>query len=110
MLLRDGSELGFRAGRCDSVFPFVFAGGELAAQEFADGRPRNGFDEHVAPRPFVIGEARPAAEFIELFRLDLGTPLDEGGDDLAPALVGKPDHGHLRDGGMQRQAAFDLDR
>src|SRR5262249_59215557 len=37
-----------------------------------------------------------------------GAPLEEGGDDLPPALVGKPAHAPPRRGGMQRQAVFDL--
>src|SRR5262249_26229934 len=51
-----------------------------------------------------------AAEFVELVRLDRAAALDESNQDLAPALVRKPDHGYLQNGGMQRQAAFDLDR
>ena len=36
--------------------------------------------------------------------------LDEGDDDLAPALVRQAGHGHFDDGRVQRQAALDLDR
>ena len=47
---------------------------------------------------------------IELLRLDDDAALDEGGDDLSPALVRQPDHGDLQHRRMQRQAAFNLDR
>src|SRR5262249_60937779 len=76
---------------------------ELAAQELADGRLWYRLDEDVTPRPLEIGEPRGAAELIELLGLDHATTLDEGGNDLAPALVRNPDHGHLGDCGMHRQ-------
>src|SRR5258705_3738618 len=88
---------------------FVFARHELAAQQLADRRFRDSCDENVAPRPLEIGEPRRAAEPIELFGLDHDATLDEGGHDLAPALVCKPDHGNLRHAGMQGQAAFEFD-
>src|SRR5215475_831177 len=98
------------AGKRRRAFELVLTRHELAAQELADGRFRYRLDEDVAPRPLEIGEPRGAAELIELLGLDHATPLDEGGNDLAPALVRNPDHGHLGDCGMQRQAALDLDR
>ena len=67
-------------------------------------------DEDVAPRPLEIGEAGGAAEPVELVRLDRRASLDEGRDDLAPALVRHAGDGHLGHGRMQRQAALDLDR
>src|SRR5262249_54386157 len=98
------------AGKRRRAFELVLTRHELAAQELADGRFRYRLDEDVAPRPLEIGEPRGAAELIELLGLDHATTLDEGGNDLAPAFVRNPDHGHLGDCGMQRQAAFDLDR
>ena len=88
----------------------VFACDQLAAQELADRRFRDVVDEDVAARPLEIGEAGGAAELVELGVVDRAAALDEGGDDLAPALVGKADHRHFGHGGMQRQAALDLDR
>ena len=38
---------------------------------------------------------------VEMFVLDRAAPLDEGSHDLAPALVGEPDHGDLRYGRVQ---------
>src|SRR5215471_13466670 len=98
------------AGKRHRALELVLTRHELAAQELADGRFRYRLDEDVAPRPLEIGEPRGAAELIELLGLDHAAALDEGGNDLAPALVRDPDHGHLGDRGMQRQAAFDLDR
>src|SRR6516165_4237418 len=98
------------AGKRHRALELVLTRHELAAQELADGRFRYRRDEDVAPRPLEIGEPRGVAELIELLGLDHAATLDEGGNDLAPALVRDPDHGHLGDCGMQRQAAFDLDR
>src|SRR5262249_22138436 len=98
------------AGKRRRALELVLTRHELAAQELADRRLRYRLDEDVAPRPLEIGEARGAAELIELLGLDHAATLDEGGNDLAPALVRDPDHGHLGDCGMQRQATFDLDR
>src|SRR5262245_6194185 len=109
MLLRNGSRLGF-GGRRHGRFRLVLARGQLAAQELAARRSWNRLDERVAARPLEVGEPGRATEFVELVRLDRAAALDEGGDDLAPALVREPDHGHLRYGGVQRQAAFDLHR
>src|SRR5262249_60859578 len=50
------------------------------------------------------------AELIELLRFDRAATPDEGANDLAPALVRNPDHGHFGDCRVQRQTAFDLDR
>src|SRR5215467_9389222 len=86
MLLRNGSRL--RVRRPVRELRLVFARDEFAAQELTHGRPRDRFDEHVTPRPFVLRQSRPTAEFVELFRLDRSTALDEGGHDVAPALVG----------------------
>ena len=69
-----------------------------------------GLDEDIATRPLEIGEPRRAAELVEIVGRDRGAPFDEGRHDLAPALVGETDHRHFRDRGMQREAAFDLDR
>src|SRR5215813_327373 len=111
MMLRAGSRPGpALAGKRNRALELVFTRHELAAQELADGRLRDRRDEDVAPRPLEIGEPRAAAELIELLGLDHAATLDEGANDLAPALVRDPDHGHLGDCGMQRQAAFDLDR
>src|SRR5215510_9922286 len=111
MMLRAGSSPGQAfAGKRHRALQLVFTRHELAAQELADGRFRDRLDEDVAPRPFEIGEPRGAAESIEFLGFDHAATLDEGGNDLAPALVSDPDHGHLGDCGMQRQAAFDLDR
>src|SRR5262249_34335444 len=111
MMLRAGSRPGQAfAGKRNRALQFVFACHELAPQELADGRLRDGRDEDVAPRPRETGQPRGAAELIALRGLDHAATLDEGGNDLAPALVRDPDHGHLGDCGMQRQAAFDLDR
>src|SRR5262252_8156480 len=101
--------LGF-PGKRDGALRLVFARHELAAQELADRRFRNRLDERVAPRPLETGEPRRAAELIELLRFDRAAALDEGANDLAPALVRNPDYGHFGDCGMQRQTAFDLDR
>src|SRR5262245_6300874 len=98
------------AGKRRRALELVLTRHELAAQELADRRLRYRLDEDVTPRPLEIGEPRGAAELIELLGLDHAATLDEGGNDLAPALVRNPDHGHLGDCGMQRQAAFDLDR
>src|SRR6516162_3381039 len=111
MMLRAGSRPGQAfAGKRNRALQLVFACHELAAQELADGRFRYRLDEDVAPRPLEIGEPRGAAELIELLGLDHATTFDERGNDLAPALVRNPDHGHVGDCGMQRQAALDLDR
>src|SRR6516225_5327415 len=111
MMLRAGSRPGQGlAGKRNRALQLVFTRHELTAQELADGRLRDRRDEDVAPRPFEIGEPRGAAELIELLGLDHAATLDEGGNNLAPALVRDPDHGHLGDCGMQRQAAFNLDR
>src|SRR4029450_8945908 len=111
MMLRAGSRppQAF-AGKRNRALQLVFACHELAAQELADRGLRDRRDEDVAPRPLETGEPRGAAELIELLGLDHAAALDEGGNALAPALVRDPDHGHLGDCGMQRQAAFDLDR
>src|SRR5262249_8369439 len=101
---------GVWGGKRGGALGFVSPRHELAPQELADGRFRYRLDEDVAPRPLEIGEPRGAAELIELLGLDHAAALDEGGNDLAPALVRDPDHGHLGDRGMQRQAALDLDR
>ena len=47
---------------------------------------------------------------VEMLVFDRRASLDEGGYDLAPALVGQADHRDLRHRLVQRQAAFDLDR
>src|SRR5689334_14564103 len=47
---------------------------------------------------------------VQLFRANRIAELDEGGDDLAPALVGQADDRHFRHRGMQREAALDLNR
>src|SRR5262245_54476326 len=88
----------------------VFACHQLATQELAHRRFRDCLDEDIAPRPLVIGQPGGAAELIELVGRDRRAPLDEGADDLAPTLVGKPDHRNLRDRRIERQAALDLDR
>src|SRR5262249_6083377 len=111
MMLRAGSRPGQAfAGKRNRALQLVFARHELAPQELADGRLRDGRDEDVAPRPLEIGEPRGAAELIELLGLDHATTLDEGGNDLAPTLVRDSDHGHLGDCGTKRQPACDLDR
>src|SRR5262245_60241912 len=98
------------AGKRRRALELVLTRHELPALELADRRLRYRLDEDVTPRPLEIGEPRGAAELIELLGLDHAATLDEGGNDFAPALVRDPDHGHLGDCGMQRQAAFDLDR
>ena len=82
----------------------------LRRKQLADRRFRNLGDEDVAARPFEAGEAGRAAERVELVGLDRGAALDEGGDDLAPALVRQADHRDLGHARVQRQAGFDLDR
>src|SRR5262245_52616476 len=110
MMLRAGSSPGQAfAGKRNRALQLVFTRHELAPQELADGRLRDRLDEDVAPWPLEIGEPRAAAELIEFFGLHHAATRDEGGNDLAPAFVRDPDHGHLGDRGMQRQAAFDLD-
>src|SRR4051812_28181702 len=104
--LRSGS---FCAGRRRTL-RLVIAGHEQAAQQLADRRLRNGLDKNIAARPLEIGEAGIAAMLVEMLVLDRGAALDEGRDDLAPALVGQADHRNLRYRGVQRQAAFDLHR
>jgi hypothetical protein len=47
---------------------------------------------------------------VELRRVDAADRADESSHDLAQALVRQADHGHLRDGGVEREAALDLDR
>src|SRR4051794_8199810 len=47
---------------------------------------------------------------VEGLRRNGGGALDEGRDDLAPALVRKADHRDLRYGRVQRKAALDLHR
>src|SRR5262249_3718448 len=65
MMLRAGSRPGQAfAGKRNRALQFVFACHELAAQELADGRLRDGRDEDVAPRPLEIGEPRGAAGLI----------------------------------------------
>src|SRR5512145_1150952 len=95
-------------GRRRRALRLVFARHQLTAQQLADRRLRDRLDEDVTARALEVGEPGLAAEPIELLRRDTGAALDEGGDDLAPALVLEPDHRHLRYRGMQRQAAFDL--
>src|SRR5262249_37236043 len=111
MMLRAGSSPGRAfAGKRSRALQLVFTRHEFAPQEFADGRLRGRLDKDVASWPLATVGARAAAELIELVGLHQAATLDEGGNDLAPALVRDPDHGHLGDRGMQRQAAFDLDR
>src|SRR5215470_7041873 len=97
------------ARHCGGALGLVFARHKLSPQELADRRARDRLDEDVTSRSLEVGESGRAAEFLELVRLDRVPAFDEGGHDLAPALVRKPDHRHFRNGGMQRQAAFDLD-
>src|SRR5258708_38762749 len=85
------------------------AGDQLAAQQLADRRFRNLGDEDIAARPLEVAQPGRAAELVQFILADRLAALDEGGDDLAPALVGKADHRHLRHRGMQRQTALDLD-
>src|SRR3954466_1847655 len=92
------------------LFGLVFARNEFSAQKLADGRLRDLANKDVAARPLEIGEPRGPAMVVEVTVGDLGTPLDESGDNLAPPLVRQADHGDLRDGGMKRQTALDLDR
>ena len=68
----------------------VFARDQLAAQQLADRRFRDGLDEHIAARPLEVGEAGCAAVLVEIVVRDRGAALHERGDDLAPALVGRP--------------------
>src|SRR5215831_19222256 len=91
------------ARHCGGALGLVFARHELSAQQLADGRARDRLDEDVTSRPLEVGESRRATEFLELVRLDHAPALDEGGHDLAPALVREPDDRHFRNGGMQRQ-------
>src|SRR6266516_5925973 len=44
---------------------FVFARDQLAAQQLADRRFRNGFDEDVLARPLEIGQAGCTAKLVE---------------------------------------------
>ena len=50
---------------------------------------------------FRLGQAGGDAVGIQFAFADLGTQLDEGGDDLAPLLVRLTDHDHFLDGGVQ---------
>src|SRR5262249_58950906 len=93
-----------------SFFGLVFTCHQLAAQELANGRFRNTGDEDVTARALEIGQARFAAEFIECDVVDRSAALDERGDDLAQALISKPNHRYFQHSGMQRQAALNLDR
>src|SRR5262249_15669154 len=88
----------------------VVARGELAAQQLADRRFRDFRDKDVAARPLEIGKPGVTAERIELFGFDRGAALDEGGNDLAPALFGQSDQGDFRGGDMQRWAGLNFDR
>ena len=52
------------------MFWLVFTSHQLAAQELSDRRFRDGLDEDIASRPLEIGEARAAAEKIEILGRD----------------------------------------
>src|ERR1700737_2589822 len=88
----------------------VVAGHELAAEQLADRRLGDLFDEHVLARALEVGKSGGPAEFIEFLRLDLGAALDERTYDLAPAFVRQPGHGDFGYCRMQRQTPFDFDR
>src|ERR1043165_6346301 len=97
------------ARHCGGALGLVFASHQLSAQELAHRRARNRLDENVTSRPLKVGQPTRAPDLPELGRLDCALAFDEGSHDLAPAFVRKPYHRHFRNGGMQRQAAFDLD-
>src|SRR5437588_86756 len=66
--------------------------------------------ENIAAWALEAGKSGSTAELIEFFLRDGSAALHEGGDNLAPTLVGKPDHCDLRYCRMQRQATLDLYR
>src|ERR1700735_29946 len=92
------------------MFRLIVASYQQAAQQFSDRGLRKRIDKDETPRTLEIGKPRRATKLIELGFADRGLSLDKGGDDLAPLLVGKTDDGDLQHSGMQRKAAFNLDR
>src|SRR6202034_2392620 len=82
-------------GRSRSLVDDIVAGDELAAQEFPHRRFRQRGDKDITAWALEAGQAGAAAERIEFVGLDRGAALDEGGDDLAPALVRQADHRDL---------------
>src|ERR1700722_12511556 len=92
------------------MFRLIVAGHQQAAQQFSDRGLRQRIDKDETPRTLEISKPRRATKLIELGFADRGLALDKGGDDLAPFLVGKTDDSDLQHSGMQRKAAFDLDR
>src|SRR5580692_1493400 len=73
----------------------IVAGDKLAAQKLADRRFRDLGDEHVATRALEVGQSGLPAEGVKLAGLDRHAPLDEGTDDLAPALMRQARDGDL---------------
>src|SRR5262249_50890157 len=92
------------------LFDLVFTRHQLATQELANGGLRDVIYEGVSTRPLERGQARCAAKLIEFCVVDRRATFDERSYNLAPALVGKPDHRYFRHSRMQRQAAFNLNR
>src|SRR5260370_42019329 len=88
----------------------VLALGQFAPQELAHRRFRDRLDKHKPAWALEVGETRSTTVLVELRRVDAADTADESSHDLAQALVRQADHGHLRDGGGEREAALDLDR
>src|SRR6516162_8150576 len=89
-------------------FRLELAGDELAAQQLADGRFRDGFHERVAAWKLEACKSRVAAERVKSLRVDSGPAFDKGDDDLAPPLVGQANDRNFRYGRMKGEAAFDI--
>ena len=80
----------------DVACELIFTSHQLATQELADRRFGDLRYKYVTARTLEVRKPRAATEHVEIIGLNSCAQLDEGANDLTPALVGQSRHGDFR--------------